>query len=244
MNILFKNCWVGCYVGSGEYEGGTCPDILITNVPENEDIEGLFDKYLEVLCDTSCQDKKEYDVRYSKLKNKQPVIITTKDDLVDCSEDYIQVNYNDLISWYLDEEISVDSQELVDFCNEDWSENEVTILDVINICEESIEDRQGSDDLETLHFFEIILSYVNNVDFIKLKDKDDKNLYTYLGELVDKNSLEKLWSHIVGEIEIYKFELNSNNELVVRLNMTYDELKKEVEHRSIKKVNPFDVDWD
>ena len=104
MEVLFYNCWVGCYVGDGEYEGGTCPDILITNVPEDEDIEGLFDKYLDVLCGTSCQDEKEYEVSYSTTGKKKPVKLTDRDELVDCFEEYVQVDYNDLLKWYFNEQ--------------------------------------------------------------------------------------------------------------------------------------------
>jgi hypothetical protein len=108
MRVLFTDCWVGCYVGEGEYEGGTCPDILITNVPENEDVEDLFDKYLDVLCGTSCHDQKEYEVSYYSKRGKKPLKLTNRDDLVGCCEEYVEVDYNDLLDWYFNE---VDDEE-------------------------------------------------------------------------------------------------------------------------------------
>jgi hypothetical protein len=54
MKVLFTDCWVGCYVGEGEYEGGCCPDILITNVPDDTEMSDLFDYYLMGLCEGFC----------------------------------------------------------------------------------------------------------------------------------------------------------------------------------------------
>ena len=58
--ILFYDCWVGCYVGGGEYEGGTCPDVLITNVPDDLEGSNLFDYYLIGLDGFCDYDKIEY----------------------------------------------------------------------------------------------------------------------------------------------------------------------------------------
>ena len=41
----FTKCWVGSYVGGGEYVGERCPDVLINNVPsEIEKSKALYQK--------------------------------------------------------------------------------------------------------------------------------------------------------------------------------------------------------
>lgn len=99
--VYFYDCWVGCYVGEGEYEGGTCPDVLITNVPENLDDSELFEYYLMGLCDGFCDhDKIEYQSKVVKrIPKRVPVKITSLDELENCSLEFIEVDYNDLIDW-------------------------------------------------------------------------------------------------------------------------------------------------
>lgn len=102
MNILFTDCWVGCYVGEGDYEGGTCPDLLLTNVPEGVEESDLFSYYLMGLCEGFCEhDKIEYKSKVVKRQSKTriPNKITSLDDLNDCIEEFIEVDYNDLIDW-------------------------------------------------------------------------------------------------------------------------------------------------
>lgn len=110
-NILFKNCWVGTDVGNGEYEGGSCPDILITNVPDNivteEDLEDLFDTYLYVHIGFDDYEEKEFDSKILTTKYRgsvKPTQITKQEDLKDCWESFIEVDYQDLRKWYFDEE--------------------------------------------------------------------------------------------------------------------------------------------
>lgn len=101
MRVLFTDCWVGCYVGDGEYEGGCCPDILITNVPDDIDESDLFSYYLMGLCDGFCDhDKIEYKSKVVKRQPKRvPVKLTSKDELDDCNEEFIEVDFDDLIDW-------------------------------------------------------------------------------------------------------------------------------------------------
>jgi hypothetical protein len=102
MKVLFTDCWVGCYVGEGEYEGGCCPDILITGVPTFVDESDLFSYYLMGLCDGFCDhDKIEYKCKVVKRQSTKrvPVKITSKEELDDCNEEFIEVFYNDLIDW-------------------------------------------------------------------------------------------------------------------------------------------------
>jgi hypothetical protein len=99
--ILFTDCWVGCYVGEGCYEGGTCPDILITNVPEHIEENDLFDYYLLGLCGFFDYDKIHYKTKVLKrsLRTRTPIKITSSDELEDNNEEFIEVDFNDLINW-------------------------------------------------------------------------------------------------------------------------------------------------
>ena len=100
--VLFTDCWVGYYVGEGEYEGDTCPDVLITNVPDDTEKSDLFKYYLMGLCEGFCDhDKIEYKGRVVKrpLKTRVPVKITSRDELEDCYEEFIEVDYDDLMEW-------------------------------------------------------------------------------------------------------------------------------------------------
>jgi hypothetical protein len=103
--IRFSNCWVGVYVGDDSYEGGTCPDVVITNVPDDTEDSDLFNYYLMGLCDGFC----EYDViKYKsrvvrrQSKTRIPTKITSRDELDGCIEEFIEVDYNDLINWIFD----------------------------------------------------------------------------------------------------------------------------------------------
>jgi hypothetical protein len=105
MRILFTDCWVGCYQGEGSYEGGCCPDLLVTNVPDDfdsDDIEEIFDMYLLCLCDGwNNHDKKIYTSKVVKRRSKtwKPVKITDGLDLIYCNEKFVEVDYNDLTNW-------------------------------------------------------------------------------------------------------------------------------------------------
>lgn len=132
----------------------------------------------------------------------------------------------------------------LDFLNEDFSNNNVTLEDIKDICEEMIQDLDGTidiDELESLYFWERVLEDLNSVENIRLKNKDDKDCYMYLSELTDKITGEKdffddydrdqdLWTYF-NDTEIYKFELDSNNTLIIRLNKTYKELEQEVKNQ-------------
>lgn len=100
--LLFTKCWVGCYVGDGEYEGGRCPDLLITNVPENLDDSDVFEYYLKGLCSGFCgHDKIEYTSKVVKRQSKTrvPVKITSLKELENCWKEFIELDYNDLEEW-------------------------------------------------------------------------------------------------------------------------------------------------
>lgn len=123
--ILFKKCWVGNYVGEGTYEGGPLPDILISNVPNNHyDIDSLFNIYLYLSCDGfNDQGKKDYKVKFLNNKPSTKVLfknITDRSQLVDYNnEEYIEIDYVDLIKWYsceVEDEVEsiLDSNELLD----------------------------------------------------------------------------------------------------------------------------------
>jgi hypothetical protein len=101
MKVLFTNCWVGCYQGEGSYEGGTCPDCLITNVPEDVDTDELFDMYLMCLCDGfNGHDKKEYTTKVVKrTSTKTRTTLDCLNDLIDCDEEFIEIDFNNLIEW-------------------------------------------------------------------------------------------------------------------------------------------------
>lgn len=102
MKLLFTKCWVGCYVGDGEYEGGRCPDLLITNVPENLDDSDVFEYYLKGLCSGfSNHDKIEYKSKVVKRQSKTrvPVKITSLKELENCWKEFIELDYNDLEEW-------------------------------------------------------------------------------------------------------------------------------------------------
>jgi hypothetical protein len=132
----------------------------------------------------------------------------------------------------------------LDFLNEDYSMNEVALEDFTKVCEEMVEDLTGTvdvEELESLYFWERVLEDVNSIENIRLKDKDDKNCFKYLNDLVDEITKEEnyfseydrdqdLWTYFDG-VEIYKFELNSNNTLIIRLNITLEELKEEVKNQ-------------
>lgn len=99
--ILFTKCWVGCYVGGGEYEGGTCPDLLITNVPDNLEDSDVFEHYLMGLCSGFCgHDKIKYTSKVVKRRPKRvPVKITSLKELENCYKEFIEVDHNDLEEW-------------------------------------------------------------------------------------------------------------------------------------------------
>ena len=101
MNILFTDCWVGWYQGEGSYEGGTCPDCLITNVPEEVDTSELFSIYLMGLCGVNEHDKIEYKTKVVKRTSKKriPVKITSLDELYECTEEFIEIDFDDLVDW-------------------------------------------------------------------------------------------------------------------------------------------------
>lgn len=101
MKVLFTGCWVGCYQGEGSYEGGTCPDCLVTNVPEGVNHDDVFDMYLMCLCNGF----NEYDkvIKTTKVVKRtstfSPTKIDSLNDLIDCDEEFIEVDFNDLINW-------------------------------------------------------------------------------------------------------------------------------------------------
>jgi hypothetical protein len=100
--VRFTNCWVGCYVGDGEYEGGSCPDVLITNVPDHIEDSDLFNYYLRGLCDGFCEyDVIEYKSKVVKRQSKTriPTKITSRDELEDCCKEFIEVDFDELIDW-------------------------------------------------------------------------------------------------------------------------------------------------
>ena len=99
--ILFTECWAGCYVGEGEYEGDTCPDILITNVPDDTEDSDLFDYYLMGLCEGFCgHDKIEYKSKVVKGRlTRTPTKLTSREELETCYEEFLEVDYDDLMEW-------------------------------------------------------------------------------------------------------------------------------------------------
>lgn len=100
MTVTFKNCWIGTYVGDGCYEGGSCPDITITNVPESKDLDELFTEYINVYVDEIThldEDEKEYDITKSYIRGKKPVKITKRCEIIDCIEPYIEIDFNFLM---------------------------------------------------------------------------------------------------------------------------------------------------
>ena len=102
MRILFTDCWVGCYQGEGSYEGGTCPDCLVTNVPEDVDTDELFDFYLTCLCcGFDGHDKKDYTTKMVKRlsQKRTPVKVTSLNRLENSNEEFIEVDFDDLIDW-------------------------------------------------------------------------------------------------------------------------------------------------
>jgi hypothetical protein len=105
MKILFTDCWVGCYVGEGKYEGGCCPDLLITNVPDNLEDSDVFEYYLMGLCSGFCDhDKIEYTSKVIKRRptKRVPVKITSLEELENCYKEFIELDYNDLEEWIFD----------------------------------------------------------------------------------------------------------------------------------------------
>jgi hypothetical protein len=130
------------------------------------------------------------------------------------------------------------------FLNEDFSKNGTTLEEFKDVCEGMIDDFTGTvdvEELESLYFWERVLEDLNSIENIRLKDKDDKNCFKYLNDLVDEITKEDnyfseydrdqdLWTYFDG-VEIYKFELDSNNTLIIRLNITLEELKEEVKNQ-------------
>lgn len=66
-NVRIKNGWSGCYVGDGEYEGGSIQDTTFRNVDLSGNVKTqLFDKLCEKIkrdenFDLTCCDKVEVD---------------------------------------------------------------------------------------------------------------------------------------------------------------------------------------
>jgi hypothetical protein len=104
-NILLKNCWVGSYVGDGNYEGGSCPDILITEVPEDVSEKSLVEMYIMVQCGDTDYDKISYDIKEYKTqpKNVNPVVLPHKHLVREYKADLISVSYENLHKWYIEE---------------------------------------------------------------------------------------------------------------------------------------------
>jgi hypothetical protein len=130
------------------------------------------------------------------------------------------------------------------FLNEDFSKNGTTLEEFKDVCEGMIDDFTGTvdvEELESLYFWERVLEDLNSIENIRLKDKDDKNCFRYLNDLVDEITEEDgyfseydrdqdLWTYF-DEVEISKFELDSNNTLIIRLDITLEELKEEVKNQ-------------
>ena len=101
----FTKCWVGSYVGDGEYVGEGCPDVLITNVHDNFDDSEVFDHFLMCYCDGfSNYDKIEYKSRIVERRSKTriPVKLNSLKELINCDKDYIELDHNDLLDWICD----------------------------------------------------------------------------------------------------------------------------------------------
>ena len=101
----FTKCWVGSYVGGGEYVGEPCPDVLITNVPDIMDDSDVFDHFLMCYCDGfSNYDKIEYKSRIvnGRSKTRIPVKVNSLKELIHCDKDYIELDLNDLLDWACD----------------------------------------------------------------------------------------------------------------------------------------------
>lgn len=139
--ILFEKSWIGNYTGEGIYEGGPLPDILISNVPDSHhSIETLFDMYVFLDCEGfDDHDKKDYKVKFLNNKPNRKVSfkkITDKNQLVDCDEESIEIDYVDLIKWYsceVEDEVEsiLDSTELLDRIQKlmSFDFKDMTILD-------------------------------------------------------------------------------------------------------------------
>ena len=59
----------------------------------------------------------------------------------------------------------------LEFLNEDYSMNEVTLEDFTNVCEEMVEDLTGTvdvEELESLYFWERVLEDVKSIENIRL----------------------------------------------------------------------------
>ncbi len=145
--ILFEKCWIGNYTGEGIYEGGPLPDILISNVPNSHyssyDIESLLNMYIYLDCDGfNDQDKKDYRVKFLNNKPKRKISfkkITDKSQLVDCNEEYVEIDYIDLNKWYsceIEDEVEsiLDSTELLKRIKKlmSFDFKDMTILDRID----------------------------------------------------------------------------------------------------------------
>lgn len=133
----------------------------------------------------------------------------------------------------------------LDFLNEDFGNNGTTLEEFDDTCKDMINDLTGTvdvEELESLYFWERVLDdVVISIENIKLKDRDDKDCFKYLNDLVDEITGEEnyfsehdrdqdLWSYFEG-VEIYKFELDSNNTLILRINLTLEELKEDVKNQ-------------
>ena len=104
-NYEFTKCWVGSYVGNGEYVGEGCPDVLITNVNDGFDDSEVFDHYLMCYSDGfSNYDKIKYKSRIVERRSKTriPVKINSLKELIHCDKEYIELDYNDLEEWICD----------------------------------------------------------------------------------------------------------------------------------------------
>lgn len=132
----------------------------------------------------------------------------------------------------------------LEFLNEDYGMKGVSLEEFKDVCEEMVDVFTGTvdvEELESLYFWERVLEDINSIENIRLKDKDDKDCFIYLSDLVDEITKEDnyfseydrdqdLWTYF-DDVEIYKFELDSNNTLIIRLNITLKELKKEVKNQ-------------
>jgi hypothetical protein len=70
-------------------------------VPDDTEDSDLFDYYLMGLCNGFCgHDKIEYESKVVKRRpTRIPTKLTSRDELEDCYEQFIEVDYDDLIDW-------------------------------------------------------------------------------------------------------------------------------------------------
>lgn len=133
----------------------------------------------------------------------------------------------------------------LDFLNEEFGNNGTTLEEFDDNCRDMIDDLTGTvdvEELESLYFWERVSEdVVISIENIKLKDRDDQDCFSYLNDLVDEITGEDnyfsehdrdqdLWSYFEG-VEIYKFELDSNNTLILRIDLTLEELKEDVKNQ-------------